>query len=279
MSAEENCTACGGTVAPDGHCWDCGTRRPAHRARLEAGSQHGAAGVSDRGRVKGVNADAMALVTAGEWTVGTVCDGVSMTPRAERAATLAAEVGARVLAVLLTEGRLPEDALETSARRAGRAVAALAAPAAGPGPDPAGDPAPACTYVAAAVGPQGVWCGWLGDSRAYWLPDRGTAFRLTEDDQGADGALTAWLGADAEDTPAHVRSYRPREPGTVLLCTDGLTRYLADPVALAALPPAGGDPLPRARALVDHALRAGGADNVTVLLLPAPGSGTPPQGA
>ncbi|MFI8100926.1 PP2C family protein-serine/threonine phosphatase [Streptomyces sp. NPDC086023] len=116
-----------------------------------------------------------------------------------------------------------------------------------------------------------MWCGWLGDSRAYWLPDRGTAFRLTEDDQGPDGALTAWLGADAEDTPARVRSYRPREPGTLLLCTDGLTRYLPDPAALAALPPAGGDPLPRARALVDHALRAGGADNVTALLLPAPG--------
>ncbi|MFJ6939570.1 PP2C family protein-serine/threonine phosphatase [Streptomyces sp. NPDC101132] len=213
MDDMENCTACGGTVAPDGHCWDCGTRRPAHRARLEAGAPDGAAGVCDRGRVKGVNADAMALVTAGEWTVGTVCDGVSMAPRAERAATLAAEVGARVLAALLTEGRLPEEALETSGRRAGRAVAALAGQTAGSvrtadsarkpdstgavGSAPAPGSAPACTYLAAAVGPQGLWCGWLGDSRAYWLPDRGTAFRLTEDDRGTDGMAGRGRGGHA----------------------------------------------------------------------------------
>ncbi|MFI8100925.1 hypothetical protein [Streptomyces sp. NPDC086023] len=85
----------------------------------------------------------MALVAAGEWTVGTVCDGVSMAPRAERGATLAAEVGARVLAALLTEGRLPEEALETSARRAGPAVAALAGQEPGPARRPDRSPAPA----------------------------------------------------------------------------------------------------------------------------------------
>ncbi|WP_395109509.1 hypothetical protein [Actinomadura sp. SCN-SB] len=29
------CVACGGTVAPDGHCWDCGKDQPAFGSHLE----------------------------------------------------------------------------------------------------------------------------------------------------------------------------------------------------------------------------------------------------
>ncbi|MGW5879117.1 PP2C family protein-serine/threonine phosphatase [Nocardiopsis terrae] len=262
MSRVPGCVVCEGTVAPDGHCWDCGADQPDFRLRMETAGVNGAAGVSDRGSRRGVNADAMALTGTGEWTVGVVCDGVSMSPRAERAAQLAAEVGGSALAERLAAGDLPETALSRSAARARRAVEALA------GAEPT---APACTYVAGAVGPEGIWVAWVGDSRAYWLPDRGPGLPLTEDHTGGAGAISEWLGADAEPTAPGVRSLRPPGPGALLLCTDGLTRYLTgaqDPRTAAPAPPLRDGLLPAARALVGYALDQGGHDNVTALLLP-----------
>ncbi|WP_040702041.1 PP2C family protein-serine/threonine phosphatase [Nocardiopsis ganjiahuensis] len=275
MNRSPGCVACEGTVAPDGHCWDCGADQPDFRLRMEVTGPGGAAGVSDRGLRRGVNADALTVVDAGgargpetsgntrAWTVGVVCDGVSMSPRAERAAQLAVEVGGAALAERLTAGDLPETALCRSVARAGQAVAALA------GTEPT---APACTYVAGAVGPEGLWVAWVGDSRAYWLPERGgPALPLTEDDAGEFGAISAWLGADAEPGEPGVRSLRPTGPGALLLCTDGLTRYLPAAEDLRAAIPhpwPRNSFLPAARGLVGHALDRGGHDNVTALLLP-----------
>ncbi|MCU7826279.1 PP2C family protein-serine/threonine phosphatase [Kitasatospora sp. DSM 101779] len=276
------CPACGGTVAPDARCWDCGAVRAGFRSHVEITLAGGAAGVSDRGRHRGVNADAMALATAGPWTVGVVCDGVSMAPRGERAARLAADVGAAALAARLTEGVLPETALAESAVRAGRAVTALAA---------SSDAAPACTYAAGIAGPEGIWSAWVGDSRAYWLPDEGPGMALTEDDTGELDVLAAWLGADAGEPRPRTRSYRPAVPGRLLLCTDGLWRHLPTAAALRDVADRGtrqrAAPPDRplligARAMVDHALAAGGQDNITALMLPVtaarpgPPAGTAP---
>ncbi|MFF5260369.1 PP2C family protein-serine/threonine phosphatase [Actinomadura viridis] len=222
--------------------------------------------MSDRGRRRGVNADAMALATAGPWTIGVVCDGVSMSPRSERAAQVAAETGAATLVARLRAGVLPEIALGEAAVRAGRAVSALASSVTA---------APACTYIAGIAGPDGIWVASIGDSRAYWLPDEGSGMPLSEDDAGEHDALSAWLGADADEPEPGIRSYRPRDPGRLLLCTDGLSRYLPDAEALKAklVRPAhvqtpGGDLLEDARSLITHALHAGGHDNVTALLIP-----------
>ncbi|MFI6724449.1 PP2C family protein-serine/threonine phosphatase [Streptomyces atratus] len=266
MSEIAGCVLCGGTVAPDGYCWDCGAAQPSFRSRVEITADGGAAGISDRGRHRGINADAMALSTVGSWTVGVVCDGVSMSPRSERAAQVAAEVGVTVLAARLREGVLPEIALGDSARRAARAVAGLAASV---------HAAPACTYVAGIAGPEGIWSAWIGDSRAYWLPDEGPGMALTEDDTGRHEALSAWLGADAGEPAPHIRSYRPSVSGRLLLCTDGLWRYLPDVAALRGVlprrpiaPSAGSDLLEDTRSLVRYALDAGGHDNITALLIP-----------
>ncbi|MFD5896446.1 PP2C family protein-serine/threonine phosphatase [Streptomyces sp. NPDC060366] len=260
-----DCVVCGGTVAPDGHCWDCGEPQPAYRSHIETTLATVAAGVSDRGKRRGVNADAMALTATGAWTIGVVCDGVSMSPRAERAARVAADVGADRLRAGLREGTLPETVLVDAAARAGRAVSALAASL---------DEAPACTYVAGIAGPEGIWCAWIGDSRAYWLPDDGTCMALTEDDSGRHDALTAWLGADAGEPLARVRSYRPPGPGRLLLCTDGLTRHLPEAEGLRAVlarrrhsTPVGHSLLEDARVLIGYAMDAGGQDNITALLI------------
>lgn len=266
MIQDPGCLSCGGTVAPDGHCWDCGADQEGFHAHAEATTAGGAAGISDRGLRRGINADAMALVETAAWTIGVACDGVSMTPRSERAARLAARVGARTLAEDLAADEVPETALERSTHAARRAVAALAGPEV---------TAPACTYVAGLVGPGGLWVAWVGDSRAYWLPEHGVALSLTRDHTTETGAITAWLGADAENAEPGIRSLSPRTRGELLLCTDGLTRYLPRPDDLRSVAHPGParawpESVPAARALVDHALAAGGHDNVTALLLPSP---------
>lgn len=100
-----DCVHCQGVVAPDGHCWDCGADQPAYRSHLELETQHAAA-VTDRGHHRIANADAMALLTLAPWTIGVVCDGVSMSARPERAAQLAAETGAATLSAHLLACRL-----------------------------------------------------------------------------------------------------------------------------------------------------------------------------
>ncbi|WP_349666475.1 PP2C family protein-serine/threonine phosphatase [Actinomadura xylanilytica] len=89
--------------------------------------------------------------------------------------------------------------------------------------------------------------------------------------------ITAWLGADADEIRPHVRTFTPGGPGTLLVCSDGLWNYFPAAEDLAALltGPAGdpaGDPLGTARTLVQHALNAGGRDNVTVAVIPFPGA-------
>ncbi|MGW2691636.1 PP2C family protein-serine/threonine phosphatase [Streptomyces sp. NPDC001296] len=265
MAETTECVGCGGAVAPDGVCWHCGLAQPAFRAHVEITVGADAAGVSDRGHRREVNADALALAATGLWTVGVVCDGVSLSPRPERAARVAVKAAAAALIARLREGQLPEVALAEAAGRAGRAVSALAA---------VRDGAPACTFVAGVAGPEGIWSAWIGDSRAYWLPGEGPGLLMSEDDTGDHDALTAWLGADAGPVTARVRAHRPRVPGRLLLCTDGLWRHLPDAAGLLRLlGRQGRNVLADARALVSRALDAGGEDNVTaavIRVVPAP---------
>ena len=149
---------------------------------------------------------------------------------------------------------------------------------------------PACTIVAAAVRGPHVGYGWVGDSRIYWLGPDGPAQQLTEDDSwaahviamGIDPvtamndpkahAITAWLGADAGPVAPRVRSFTAAEPGHLVLCSDGLWNYLPDPADFARVLRtclAGATSLlEAARALAAYANAAGGADNITVALVP-----------
>ncbi|MEU6366953.1 protein phosphatase 2C domain-containing protein [Streptomyces sp. NPDC046931] len=256
------CVRCGGEVAPDGVCRHCGAPQQAFRAHVEITVGADAAGVSDRGHRREVNADSLTLAATGVWTVGVVCDGVSLAPRPERAARVAAEAGAAALIAGLREGEVPEVALTEAAGRADRAVSALAA---------ARDDAPACTFVAGVAGPEGIWSAWVGDSRAYWLPGEGPGLLMSEDDTSERDALTAWLGADAGPVTAQVRGHRPRVRGRLLLCTDGLWRHLPDAAGLlTVLGRQKPDVLADARTLVSRALDAGGEDNVTAAVIRVP---------
>ncbi|WP_194909963.1 PP2C family serine/threonine-protein phosphatase [Catenulispora rubra] len=131
---------------------------------------------------------------------------------------------------------------------------------------------PACTYVSAIVGEE-VTVAWLGDSRAYWLDERGTSRALTRDD-AAEGshAIEAWLGADSGAPEPHLARFTPDGPGVVLVCSDGLWNYVekAADLAALALPAALTDPFDAAARLVRKALDSGGHDNITAVLVPYP---------
>jgi len=131
---------------------------------------------------------------------------------------------------------------------------------------------PACTYVSAVVGAE-VTVAWLGDSRAYWLDERGTARALTRDDaEEGSHAIEAWLGADSGGPEPHLARFTPDGPGVVLVCSDGLWNYVEKAAELAAiaLPEALTNPFGAAARLVRRALDDGGHDNITAVLVPYP---------
>lgn len=259
-----------------------------------------AAGVSDRGRRHHRNEDALALRRLGPGpgtgpgsgqhgaVVAVVCDGVSSADRPDEASGTAAEVAAEALVAALHVGDRPVAAMREAIHAAGQAVVGLAA-----GSTQTIRDAPACTLVSAVVTEGTVTVGWVGDSRAYWIPRTRTnsapPTRLTEDDSWlaqvlAAGtltlaeaatdrraqAITAWLGEDATPLDPHVVTFTPEGPGVVVVCTDGLWHYLDNVDALAAALPvqAPDAPLDAARRLVEIALNCGGRDNITAAVLP-----------
>ena len=157
--------------------------------------------------------------------------------------------------------------------------------------DPAHDHAgpPSCTLIAATATADRAQLLSVGDCRAFWLPDEGEPRALTEDDswaseQIAAGAMTAeqaysdhrshvitrWLGADSDLSwePRCVELVAPG-PGRLVLCSDGLWNYATTAPELAAA--AGhGTPLATCQRLVKFAMRGGGHDNVTVVVIDLP---------
>jgi serine/threonine protein phosphatase PrpC len=275
------CPRCGSTsFGTEGYCDRCGQRRPTgpdHR-ELDLGA---VAGVTDLGRRRRRNEDALGIGVLNGTALTVVCDGVSSSSRPDTAAQAAVDAAIPALLGALAKGTDPETATRTAARAA-QAAATLVA-----GPQPGSNP-PSCTFVCATVTARAVTVGWVGDSRAYWLPDGdGEPACLTVDDSlagrlGAAGvdapgvaqnpqgaALVRWLGADAPDNAPHVRTFVPTGPGRILVCSDGLSRYRPVIADLAAAVPAG-QPLATARSLVQFALDEGGHDNVTVAVLPYP---------
>jgi serine/threonine protein phosphatase PrpC len=273
---------------------------PRDRVEVDVGI---AAGVSDRGWRHYRNEDALKLRSLGTsgrgGAVAVACDGVSTATRPHEASETAAEVAAEALVAALRAGDGPAAATLEAIRVAGKAVAELA------GADGTGRGAPACTLVSAVVRGDAVTVGWVGDSRAYWIPRTRTEsappLRLTEDDSWlaqvlAEGmltptqaaadrrahAITAWLGKDATEVDPHVVTIEPESQGVVVICTDGLWNYLDNVEDLVAALPADAleAPLDAARRLVEIALQSGGQDNITVAVLPfiAHPVGTPPGG-
>ncbi|MDX3754441.1 PP2C family serine/threonine-protein phosphatase [Streptomyces sp. AK02-04a] len=298
------CVACrSGHVDSDGYCENCGHAQPRERDHME--QELGAvAAVSDRGLRHHRNEDAFAISSTAlpdgsPAVVAIVCDGVSSATRPDEASLAASRAAGEALLAALPLGTHPQQAMHEAILAAAEAVNSLAeAPPAHEEHAPHQN-APACTLVGAVVTPALLIVGWVGDSRAYWVPvDRSSPpARLTEDDSWAAQmvaaglmseaqayaderahAITGWLGADAYELEPHTASFKPDRPGVVVVCTDGLWNYAEAAEEMAEVVPldAAERPLHSAQVLVGHALDGGGHDNVTVAVVPFP---APPQGA
>ncbi|MEU6892218.1 protein phosphatase 2C domain-containing protein [Streptomyces sp. NPDC046557] len=286
----KTCVACrAGHVDTDGYCEHCGHAQPRERDHLEE-ELGSVAAVSDRGLRHHRNEDsfavaATALPDGSAATVAIVCDGVSSASRPDEASAAAAGAANEALLEALPRGAHPQEAMHEAILAAAAAVNALAPEV------PGAQNAPACTLVGAVVSGGVLTIGWVGDSRAYWVPDDRAALprRLTEDDSWAAQmvaaglmgeaeayadvrahAITGWLGADAYDLEPHTASFKPDHAGVVVVCTDGLWNYAESAREMAqVLPPdAATRPLHSAQVLVGHALDGGGHDNVTVAVVP-----------
>ncbi|HXA53330.1 MAG TPA: Stp1/IreP family PP2C-type Ser/Thr phosphatase [Solirubrobacteraceae bacterium] len=175
-------------------------------------------------------------------------------------------------------GASPEQALAASALAANARIHSLSrenAEQAGMG----------TTLTAVYVGEREVAIAHVGDSRAYCLRD-GELMRLTDDHSLVDelireGRLTP---AEAEEHPQRsiitralgpeetvevdTRSFRARGGDIYLLCSDGLTSMVPEVRLAEILREHAGAPLrDTGERLIDEANRAGGRDNVTVILL------------
>jgi serine/threonine protein phosphatase PrpC len=289
------CVRCGGRVAADGYCEECGSPAMSERDHFECSPSPTVGGVCDRGILHGRNEDAMAVAVEQGVTLLVVCDGVSTAPMSD-AASLAACTAALEA---LTEGA-PGGAREVTsqgparrsdwgvlhqeaARRANEAVLSV--------PVEQESDAPSCTYVAAVAEGRRVVVGNVGDSRAYWLPDEGNAVRLTVDDSWAQEmielgapasqvesspnahAITRWLGPDAPEVKPRLDTVTVTTPGWLLLCSDGLWNYCPEADDLGELVRssaadlgAGTTATAIAGALVAWANAQGGRDNITAVL-------------
>ena len=294
-----NCQKCDSIdLEPDGFCNQCGSRNPIHRDRFEQILQPGFAAISDRGIRHSQNEDcfAVAQLTDGR-SIIVVCDGVSSSMNPGMASQSASQSACESIQRSLTNGLDPEAALVQGIYHAQIAVAELASIS-------EGEP-PSTTIVAAVVSTcsssisnSGIsnsdlsaqaTIAWLGDSRAYWLgstPE--TSRQLTQDhswceDVVAAGqmsredaerspqahAITRWLGFDAEDIVPSVVTIDLAFPGRLVLCSDGLWNYASSvPEFYQALHhPPGTEAVVIVRQGVEFALRCGGQDNITIVLL------------
>lgn len=131
----ERCADCGGEVAPDGYCAQCGTPVPRPRDHWLERPAPWVAAICDRGVRHPHNEDAVAVAAApapGSFAALVVCDGVSSS-RGSDVASLAAVRAARDVLVRVAD--LP------------------AGPAGDPTAGPAGDPPPASGPDSGGAGP------------------------------------------------------------------------------------------------------------------------------
>ncbi|HWF35879.1 MAG TPA: Stp1/IreP family PP2C-type Ser/Thr phosphatase [Solirubrobacteraceae bacterium] len=166
----------------------------------------------------------------------------------------------RLAAVALTANKRIYDVSRTESERAGMGT----------------------TLTAAYLGENDLAIAHVGDSRAYLFRD-GELTRLTQDhslmaelirrgklteEEAADhpqrSIITRALGPEPEVT-VDTWTYPVRAADVILLCSDGLTSMIPEAQVADILRSA--DSLERAaQALIDEANRAGGRDNITVIL-------------
>lgn len=231
------------------------------------------ASLTDTGRTRSRNEDALLVRSFGKWTLLCVADGLGGHERGDWASARATEVFAERLEEALSR-MPPEAALRSACAAANESVYREAMPQ-------AGGQHSATTLVAALVSGHEVWWLNVGDSRLY-LHSTGTLRQVSEDhswvaERVREGALPAMalrthprrnivsrtVGFEPAVEP-DTGSLRVGIGDTLLLCSDGLFGPLTEQAIADAL--SGSDLAGVATSLVDLANHAGGPDNITVVL-------------
>jgi protein phosphatase len=237
-----------------------------------------AACITDAGRVRGHNEDAgVADLKRGLFVVS---DGIGGHQGGEVAARLVVEalplmIEAQLAKTVRASGKLIRTVLRDSLLMLNRQTREYSA--AQPGLAGMG-----ATVVAVLLRAGFAHIAHVGDSRAYLLRN-GELTALTDDhsvvglllrsgrisvDEAkthpARGRITRFIGI-LDYVEPDLRSVRVRKGDRLLLCSDGLTSMVADPEIMATLAKKQ-TPRVAAGALVDAANRAGGEDNVTVVV-------------
>jgi PPM family protein phosphatase len=300
-SATVTCV-CGSTTFEDGFCTTCGRAIPtvSHAYdHVEQAPVPELAGVTDKGKRHAWNEDAISLgadVHSAPVHVLVVCDGVSQARNSQQAALVAAETARAYLLDASRDATEPEHAMRDAIQAAHEAICAL--------PDEPPERVsrtktqpPGCTLVAALVRDGRATIGWVGDSRAYrfgpdlnqllthdhsWFNAVVESGEMTPEQAAASPEANAILRAlgplgyddDAPDQPpsADVVSCDLLPGHMLLLCSDGLWKYAAEPRQLSDALGTREQrrrtgPLDLSRSLVQFANARGGTDNVTAAIL------------
>lgn len=237
--------------------------------------RYAAAAVTDRGRKRPSNEDAFGYSV--EDGVYVVCDGMGGAAAGEIASSIAVDELLRILCA-----RDPAVTLSALANEAIAAANNAIFSRAQRNPKLSGM---GTTLVALLVEDSQVWALNVGDSRCYRLR-AGRLEQLTVDHSLVDEQVRLGRMSHAEAVRSPLRNVITRalgtqtqvtpdlfqfeaEPGDLfLLCSDGLSRELSDKQIESNLAPS----LPladRCTHLVEAAKKAGGHDNITVILVQA----------
>jgi serine/threonine protein phosphatase PrpC len=231
------------------------------------------------------NEDALFVAADDQRGVVVICDGVTTAANSATAAQSAAELAGEHLWDHRPMGLGTPSSRQAATRSVIAQAIALANQAVIDASPTSALNGAASTITLVLIDQTSCHCANLGDSRIYWLPDRGEPVQASRDhslaqidiDAGVDrdvaearpGAhtITKWLGADASDLTPFLANLELTSPGWLLVCSDGLWNYASSAQALKQLIGAG-PPDQSASDLVDRLLdwakQQGGQDNITV---------------
>lgn len=255
---------------------------PSERSHFTRAPSGWVAGTSDIGMKHRTNQDALCLAVREvpeRVAVLAVSDGVSTAHGSEVASLVASETAVATLIDAVEHNTSTTGAFTDAFHDAHQAVLDAVDEHEAPS---------ACTLIAAIATPELIIVGNVGDSRAYWFGDDGSAQLLSTDDSMAQArmmlgmsrqeaeqsnqahSITKWLGRDATNVSPTLSTHAPSGNGWLLLCTDGLWNYASDVHAMKKLVAAviHDHPAPEkaTEAFVAWANEQGGRDNITVAL-------------
>ena len=232
---------------------------------------------TDVGRTRQVNEDSMTVFNSPNGQVMVVCDGMG----GQAAGDVASQLSVSIIESILTDNTFetPEEAIRRSVMAANQGV--LNRTAQNPEQEGMGS-----TCVMLIISNGKVHCGWIGDSRIYYIAnhtirqishDQSYVQQLVDSGQitAAEAAnhpqkneITNCIGLPGMTAPETIPMPITPEPGSVfLLCSDGLSGPVGERQIERVVSNERMTLQEKANRLIELANEAGGPDNITVELV------------